>query len=172
MSCMIYTEQQKKGILNLVLNYAFFIYIWSRNVKLYIIINVSRFIWHAVVLGKIFQSRNLDNSSTQGLEQRVTTRHGALYSAEYLGKMLVWNAQKGGRWWITLILTISEFCLEHYQLPLSVFCFKNDQFRLRPSPDNLQMAAPYSNVSQKKYSVQCTEVRFNVAIRFVYCISC
>ena len=56
--------------------------------------------------------------------------------------MKVWNAQKGGERWITFILTFSDFCLQYYQLPLPVICFKNDPYRWRPSWDNQQNAAP------------------------------
>ena len=53
------------------------------------------------------------------------------------------------RRWIIFSLTISDFYLQHYQLPLPVYCFKNDQYLSRLSRDNLQIAAPNSNVSQK-----------------------
>ena len=53
-----------------------------------------------------------------------------------------------------IILTFSDFCLEHYQLPLPVMCLNNDHYRGRPSRDNLENAAPNSNVSQK-----CTNSR-------------
>ena len=45
--------------------------------KLYIIINVSRLIWHTVVFSKIFQSRKWVNWSAQGSYLKVTTKHGA-----------------------------------------------------------------------------------------------
>ena len=63
--------------------------------------------------------------------------------------MRVWNAKKGWRWWSKLFLTFSDFCHKHYRLPLPVFCFKNDHYRWRPPCDNLQIAVPNLNVSQK-----------------------
>ena len=63
--------------------------------------------------------------------------------------MRVRNAHKGGERLITFILTFSDFCLEHYQLPLPVMCLNNDHYRGRPSRDNLENAAPNSNISQK-----------------------
>ena len=78
--------------------------------------------------------------------------------------MRVWNAQKGGRRWITFILTISDFCLQHYQLPLQVFCFNNDRYTSRASRDNLKIAAPNSNVLQKNYGVKCSAVN-------IYCLT-
>ena len=40
--------------------------------------------------------------------------------------------------------------LRHYQLPLPVFCFKNDHYKSKLSHNNLQIAALNSNVSQKR----------------------
>ena len=62
------------------------------------------------------------------------------------------------------MLTISDFFLQHHQLPLPVFCFKNDRYRTRPTSDNLQITAPNSNASQKKYKVQCSSVKIHVTI--------
>ena len=67
-------------------------------------------------------------------------------------------------------LTISDFCLQHYQLPLPVFCVKNDHYRSKPSRDNLQVAAPNSNVSQKNTRSSVQQSIF--MLRFVYFISC
>ena len=44
---------------------------------------------------------------------------------------------------------ISDGCLQHYELPPTVFCFENYHYRSRPSRDNLQVAAPNSNESKK-----------------------
>ena len=65
------------------------------------------------------------------------------------GRWDFWNAQTGDERWIAFILTFSDFCLQHYQLPLPVICFKNVHYRWRPFRDNLQNAAPNSNYHKK-----------------------
>ena len=74
--------------------------------------------------------------------------------------MRISNAQKGGERWIIFIQTFSDFCFEHYQLPLPVIYFKNDQYRLRPSRDKLENAAPNSNVSQKSTNSRVQQSMF------------
>ena len=44
----------------------------------------------------------------------------------------------------SLVLTFSDFCLQHYQLCATRILFWNDHFRPRPSVDNLQIAPPNS----------------------------
>ena len=67
-------------------------------------------IWNVMVIGNIWKSRNMVNSSAQGSEEKVTARHGAHFPAECARMMWVWNSQKSGERWITFILTISDFC--------------------------------------------------------------
>ena len=58
------------------------------------------------------------------------------------------------------ILTFSDFCLQHYQLPLPVICFKNVHYGRGPCCDNLQNAALNSNYHKKVqipvFSSQCS----------------
>ena len=68
------------------------------------------------------------------------------------------NAQKGGERWITFILKFSN--LEYHQLPLPVICFKNDHYMWRPSRDNLENAAPISNVLQKSTNSRVQQSMF------------
>ena len=67
--------------------------------------------------------------------------------------MRFWNAQTGDERWITFILTFSDFCIQHYQLPLPVICFENVHYRRRPFCDNLQSSAPNSNYHEKKVQI-------------------
>ena len=101
------------------------------------------------MIDNIFQSRNWVNSSAQGSKLKVTRRHGAKFSDENSRKMRFWNAQTGGERWITFILIFSDLCIQHYQLPLPVICFKNVHYRRKPFRDNLQNAAPNSNYHKK-----------------------
>ena len=113
-----------------------------------------------MVISKISQSRNWVNSSAQGSKQKVTRRHGAKFSTENSRKMTFWNAQTGGERWITFIQTFSDFCLQHFQLPLPVICFKNVHYRRRLFRNNLQNAAQNSNYHKKLqipvFSSQCS----------------
>ena len=72
---------------------------------------------------------------------------------------------------ITFILTFSDFCLQHYQLPLPVICFKNVHYRRRPFRDNLQNAAPSSNY-HKKVHIPVFSSQCSCMLCFVYFISC
>ena len=113
---------------------------------MYIIINMSWLIRATVVIGNISLSRNWVNSSAQGVKTKSNKKKWRLENSR---KMRCWIAQTGGERWITFILTFSDFCLQHYQLPLPVIRFKNIHYRRRPFRDNLQNAAPNSNYHKK-----------------------
>ena len=136
-------------------------YIWSRNVQSYKIINVSRFIWHAVVRGKISQSRNLVNSSAQGSEQKVNNKIWRVVFRWMLKEDESLNCT--GRWKTMNYSQVNNFRLLPPASSTSAspyFVFKNDRYRTRPSSDNLQIDAPNSNVSQKSTRSSVHQSRF------------
>ena len=73
--------------------------------------------------------------------------------------MRFWNAQKGGRRWITFILTF-QTSTSSIRLPLPVSFWKKYNYGSKPSRDNLQIAAPNSNASQKSSMSRIQQTMF------------
>ena len=51
-------------------------------------------------------------------------------------KLASLKSTKNGRRWITFIITFSDFCLQFYLLPLTVFSLENHHYRPRSSRNN------------------------------------
>ena len=113
-----------------------------------------------MVIGNISQSRNWVNQSARGVKTKSNKKTWRLIFRWKLKKNEFWNAQTGGERWITFILTFSDFCLQHFQLPLPVICFKNVHYRRRSFRNNLKNAARNSNYHKKSTSSRVQQSMF------------
>ena len=114
-----------------------------------------------MLIGNISRSRKLGQFKCIGVQkQKSNKKTWRLVFRCNPRKMRFWNAQTGGERWITFILTFSDFCINHYQLPLAVICFKNVHYMQRPFRDNLQNAAQNSNYHKKITNCRVQQLMF------------